>query len=74
MKKIIINFLFTFALIISPLVILTINADPPNPDGPGVPKLPVNSGAPIDGGVTILIGAGLAYGAKKLFNKNKTNP
>jgi len=38
------------------------------PSGP-----PATSGAPIDGGVSILIAAGVAYGIKKLNKKQKSN-
>ncbi len=29
------------------------------------------AGAPIDGGITLLLGAGASYGIKKLYNKKK---
>ena len=51
--------LFTF-------VAFTVIAQPPPPPPPPPPPGPP---APIDGGLALLIGAGLTYGAKKLYNK-----
>ena len=34
------------------------------------PNLP---GVPVDGGLSILLGAGVAYGAKKVFDKQKND-
>lgn len=36
---------------------------------PGQPGQPGNHGAPFDGGISLLIAAGAAYGAKKAYNK-----
>jgi hypothetical protein len=45
--------------------------NPPHPNGgnaPGAGNNPVGStGAPIDGGLSILIALGLGYGARKLY-------
>jgi len=45
-------------------------APPPPPPGSGPPCWPPPC-IPIDGGITILIVAGAAYGAKKLYNSRK---
>lgn len=42
---------------------------PPPPPGGGPGGGPGNPAVPIDGGVFLLIASGLAYGAKKLYNK-----
>jgi hypothetical protein len=56
------------------LPLLTI-ADPPPPPGasgaaPGGGQTPV--GAPIDGGLGILLALGLGYGGRKLYDARKT--
>jgi hypothetical protein len=50
--------------------------DPPHPNGGNVPgsgNTPVGGpqGAPIDGGLSILLALGLAYGAKKVYQVKK---
>lgn len=40
---------------------------PPKP----VPSNPGHHGAPFDGGASLLIAAGIAYGAKKAYQKRK---
>lgn len=47
-------------LVISPFIIFA-------QDGPNFP------GVPIDGGLSVLLGAGVLYGAKKAFDANKDN-
>lgn len=42
-------------------------APPPPPPAAGGPQIP------IDGGVSLLIAAGVGYGAKKYFDKQKKN-
>jgi len=43
--------------------------------GGGLPPLNPNIGAPIDGGLSLLLAAGAAYGAKKVYDfRNKDNP
>jgi len=52
-------------------------AQPPHPNGgstPGVNNIPVGGqpiGSPIDGGLSILLAMGLAYGAKKVYQVKK---
>ncbi len=65
--------LFTLSLLV--MFAISASADVPPPpggsggSGPGGSDLPV--GAPIDGGLSILLVLGAAYGAKKSFNQNK---
>ena len=40
-------------------------------DGPGGNGGGSGSNAPIDGGIVVLLVAGLAFGAKKIYDKNK---
>jgi len=62
--KTVVPFLVVVLLIMINAIILQIQAQEFPPPGP-----PASSGAPIDGGVSILIAAGVAYGAKKLYKK-----
>jgi hypothetical protein len=59
-------------IIITATILLTINfatyAQPGSTTG-GFDDEPVD--VPLDAGIVILIGAGVAYGAKKHFKKNK---
>ena len=70
--------LVLFAIMALPLFSLSDNPPPPpngaGTGGPGGGGTPV--GAPIDGGMGILLALGLAYGGKKLYNmrKDKTEP
>lgn len=48
-------------------------AAPPPPPG-GMPGCWPPPCVPIDGGITLLIAAGAAYGAKKLYNSRKKSP
>lgn len=64
------------ALMLSPLFCMNAFADtPPDPPGggPGGGDLPVGGGAPLDGGLTILIALGAIYSGKKTYQafKNK---
>ncbi len=48
--------------------------NPPHPNGgsgPGPGNTPVGGTAPIDGGLTIMLLLGAAYGSKKLFINKK---
>lgn len=68
MKKI--KLILTFALVLVGSQIL-LSAPPPPPAGsPGCWPPPC---VPIDGGVSLLIVAGAAYGAKKLVDSRKKN-
>jgi hypothetical protein len=73
MKKI--RSLATLALLLAlPLINLADTPPPPPPGGggPGGGGTPV--GAPIDGGMGILLALGLAYGGKKLYDFRKGKP
>ena len=56
--------LFIAILMISPLAISIVFAQP----GPPPPPVPP-PGVPIDGGILLLLSGLAAYGAKKVFNK-----
>lgn len=68
--------LVLFAIVALPLLSLS-DTPPPPPNGtggggPGGGGVPV--GAPIDGGMGILLALGLAYGGKKLYSMRKEKP
>jgi hypothetical protein len=39
--------------------------------GPGLPYCAPTTQAPLDGGLTLLIAAGIGYGVKKVYDKRK---
>jgi len=60
------------------LPLLTIADEPGPPPPPGHPGAPGNSGqtpvgAPIDGGIGILLALGMGYGGYKLYRLRKEN-
>jgi hypothetical protein len=65
------------ALMILVTIPLWMKAQPPHPNGgnaPGPNNIPVGGspiGSPIDGGLSILLALGLAYGAKKVNQVKK---
>ena len=65
MNKYLVFFLLLMVFISAPLFTETIIAQPPPPDPEAVP---------IDGGLGILLAAGVAYAAKKLYNQREQNP
>jgi len=70
MKKFIRRIYLVAQLILMPLFIAGVFADPPGPPDPGGPPgsnggVPV--GAPIDNGVVVLVALGLAYGCYKIY-------
>jgi hypothetical protein len=73
MKKAIKNILIVAFLMTAPLFLLAQN--PPHPNGGSAPtsgtNTPVGGGAPIDGGLIMLIAMGSAYGAKKVWKFRK---
>lgn len=75
MKKVIKYFtVMAFAMFLS----LSLSAQqPPHPsqngDGSNVGGAPVGGAAPIDGGLSLLLLAGAAYGARKVYNLKKDN-
>ncbi|OQX78728.1 MAG: hypothetical protein B6D64_05970 [Bacteroidetes bacterium 4484_276] len=73
MKKIltIIVLQTTFLFAVSPLYA---QSDPPHPNygnNPGGGSTPVGGGAPIGEGLILLVGLGVAYGGKKIYNYKK---
>ena len=71
MKNIINNIIKTFAILLLVGAAYTVSAQPPPPpngsnDNNDGNKL--DGGAPISGGVFILLGLGLVYGGKKVYN------
>lgn len=61
------KFLQRVLLLVFMLVVVSFAyALPPPPPPPGGP-----SGVPIDGGVFLLLGAGLFYGARKLYKEHQ---
>ncbi len=65
MKKYIILFGLMFSLL---LCVNTVKAQAPDPPT----THDIGGGAPIGGGLFILLGLGAAYGGKKLYDKRKT--
>lgn len=65
------------AIMILIAIPLWMTAQPPHPNGGNAPNTnntPVGggtTGAPIDGGLSILLAMGLAYGAKKTYQARK---
>ncbi len=64
-----------YIVLLSFLFIATISfaqqRGPSDPGGDPVGSDPLGGGAPIGGGIFILIGLAAAYGGKKLYNMNK---
>lgn len=70
MKHPIVNFLRKFLLLIAVLVPLSVSAQPGDDDG--LPEDPDDPDAiPIDGGISLLAAAGMAYGGKKIYDMRK---
>ena len=55
--------MIVFIIMVLPAFIGTLSAQPPPPPDP--------VGVPIDGGLSLLLAAGVAYGSKKFFSKKK---
>jgi len=71
MKKSKIIILISLALIMFLAIDSYAQPQPPGHDATG--NVPGGGGAPIGGGLLILIGMGVAYGAKKIFQLRKEN-
>jgi len=74
MKRSFLRIFMILQLILVPLFIAGVFADPPGPPGPGGPPgtnggVPV--GAPIDNGIVILLALGMAYGCYKIYEIRK---
>ncbi len=75
MFKRIIKATFIFLFIVSPFFMLTsrgagMGTGPPQPCGGPFPPCAV----PLDGGISLLLIAGAAYGGKKIYDSTKKNP
>lgn len=72
MKKLLRIFSITAMMIVIPVLFSL--ADPPEPPAPGGGGTPTGPpvGAPIDGGLSILLALGAGYGARKLYSARKT--
>jgi hypothetical protein len=70
MKNIIKTLLVISFLTVLPLFSVGQSTDPGDPGG-GPTGPPVGGGAPIGGGLFILLGLGAAYGGKKVYELNK---
>lgn len=69
MKKKIISTIVTLSMILIPL--FTIASDGPGDPGGDPSGDPIGGGAPIGGGLVILLSLGAAYGGKKLYDLKK---
>lgn len=71
--KLLVRSAFFMALVLSlGLVnVLAQGADPPDTPGP-TPAQPDPTAIPIDGGASLLLAGGVAYGLKKLRDRRKT--
>ena len=75
MRRITLKFIISFAVIISALCFMEVQAaGPPGPPGGGgdPPCWPPPC-VPIDGGISFLLAAGLAYGGKKAFGSFRSD-
>lgn len=72
MKKLIYPILaiISFFIFINISVTLAAGGVPPPPGGGGPPCLPPPC-VPIDGGISFLVAAGIAIGAKKMYNSHQ---
>ncbi len=77
MIKKILKFGFVLALILLPAVLLAQPGPPGGPPGPpgggGIPPCWPPPCVPIDGGISLLVAAGLALGGKKAYDLHKKN-
>lgn len=69
MKKVI-QILVLLLIILVP-VILTAQPHPGTGPGGGAGSSPAGGGAPIDGGLFVLLSLAVSYGAKKIYNLRK---
>jgi hypothetical protein len=76
MKKVIVSIAAFLLFFAAPSFINTASAfGPPGPPTGPPPCWPPPCTVPLDGGISLLIAAGVAYGGKKLYdNRNKKNP
>jgi hypothetical protein len=69
MKKVLLRFAFFLQMMLMPVFMNVIFADPPGPPGPGGDPsgggIPV--GGPLDDGIGVLLVLGIAYGAYRIY-------
>ncbi len=68
MKKIIISIIVSIGLFIIPLFTIAQQTSPSDPSGSPEAGPPLGGGAPIGGGLGVLLALGAAYGGKKVYN------
>jgi len=73
MKKCILNILIALTFVLWTDTAFSQTAPPP-PGSHGLNTNQSGGGAPIGGGLFILLGLGAAYGGKKLYAHHKENP
>ena len=71
MKKIFIQLMIIFSFILTSTFLPAQDPPPPPSDHGGSGNAPADNGAPIGGGLFILLGLGAAYGGKKLYDLRK---
>ncbi len=82
MKNTIKKVIIMFFLMVSPILISSVLADDPPAPGQGAGSggspvggaggaIPVGGGAPIDGGLSILLAMGAIYGGSKVYRMKK---
>ncbi|PIQ31054.1 MAG: hypothetical protein COW63_08520 [Bacteroidetes bacterium CG18_big_fil_WC_8_21_14_2_50_41_14] len=75
MKKSFVQLLIIVSFTFTSTFLLAQDAPPPPPPPPsdhgGTGNAPADGGAPIGGGLFILLGLGAAYGGKKLYDLRK---
>ena len=66
------KYILTLAIILITFVGFAQVKEPGDPGGTPVGEPPLGGGAPVGGGVFVLMGLGLAYGAVKTVSKKET--
>jgi len=70
LKIALIAFLIASPVFVNPIKAAGMGMGPPAPCGGPFPPCPI----PLDGGVSLLLLAGAAYGGKKIYDSRKKNP
>jgi len=75
MKKNFITFIIAVFFLTAPFILVA--QEPPHPNGGNAPSSaggnrPVGSGAPIDGGLGILVTLGISFAARRVYRYNRT--
>jgi hypothetical protein len=75
MKKTLFTIFCLIILLACPMFInYALAFGPPGPPTGPPPCWPPPCTVPLDGGISLLIAAGVAYGGKKIYNSYKKNP